>query len=532
MTHLQFLSAIMPVLSILILLVILRLPATRAMPISLALSAFMAWYVWHVPVTVLSASLIEGWIIAATILWILFGALGLLNTLRYSGALDRIRQAFVQLSPDPRVQLIIIAWLFGSFLEGAAGFGTPAAICAPLLLALGFPPLAAVSLALIANSTAVSFGAVGTPVLVGLTQGLGEPDAEIIRQTSVTAISIDLLVASFLPLILCLILCRFFSPLRSWHPGFVIAPFAIISGLAFTLPAYLVARFLGPEFPSLFGALCGLVIVSTMVKKGILLPALAWQFIEQKQQAEASAVPEPGAGMGLLRAWSPYLIVALLLVVSRLNSLPVKALLQKATLEWNDILSSGISASVAPLYLPGTLFLLAALSTMAVQGMNFTQLAEALKTSANTLKGAVISLTAAVPMVRIFLNSSVNQAQLTSMPMELAQLAVGQFSQHWSWFAPFIGALGSFIAGSSTFSNMMFASLQQAVAVQSGLPEHLVLALQMLGANAGNMICVVNVVAAAGVVRLSGQEGRIISYTLLPMLYYCLAAGTVAWLFF
>lgn len=529
MTHLQFLSAIMPVLSIMILLVILRLPATRAMPLSLAISAFMAWYIWQVPGFVVTASLIEGWIIAATILWILFGALGLLNTLRCSNALDRIRQAFVQLSPDPRVQLIIIAWLFGSFLEGAAGFGTPAAICAPLLLALGFPPLAAVSLALIANSTAVSFGAVGTPVLVGLTQGLSQPDAEIIRQASVTAISIDLLVASVLPLLLCLILCRFFSPLKSWRPGFAIAPFAIISGLAFTLPAYLVARFLGPEFPSLLGALCGLVIVSAMVKKGILLPALAWQFIERKQQTEAS---ESATDMGLLRAWSPYLLVALLLVVSRLNSVPVKAFLQSITLEWNDILSSGISASVAPLYLPGTLFLLAALSTVAVQGINFRQLADALKTSANTLKGAIISLAAAVPMVRIFLNSSVNQAQLASMPMELAQLAVSQFSQHWSWFAPFIGALGSFIAGSATFSNMMFASLQQAVAVRSGLPEHLVLALQMLGANAGNMICVVNVVAAASVVRLSGQEGRIISYTLLPMLYYCLAAGAVAWLFF
>lgn len=146
MTKLQFLSAAMPVLSTLLLLVILRLPATRAMPLSLGLSAFTAWYVWQVPGAVITASLIEGWIIAATILWILFGALGLLNTLRHSGALDRIRKTFVYLSPDPRVQLIIIAWLFGSFLEGAAGFGTPAAICAPLLLALGFPPLAAVSL--------------------------------------------------------------------------------------------------------------------------------------------------------------------------------------------------------------------------------------------------------------------------------------------------------------------------------------------------------------------------------------------------
>lgn len=532
MTNLQLLSATMPVLSPLLLLVILRLPASRAMPLSLAVTVFMAWSVWQVPGIVLAASVLEGMVIAATILWILFGALTLLNTLRHSGALNVIRQAFVNLSPDPRIQLIIIAWLFGSFLEGAAGFGTPAAICAPLLLTLGFPPLAAVSLALIANSTAVSFGAVGTPVLVGLTQGLNHPDADTIRQISVTAISIDLLVASLLPLILCLILCRFFSPLKSWRPGFAIAPFAIISGLAFTLPAYLVAKFLGPEFPSMLGALCGLFIVSAMAKKGILTPSPCWQFIPPTEQTGPVDTLAPPPPMGLLQAWSPYLLVALLLVISRLNSLPVKSFLQSITISWGDILASGLSVTVAPLYLPGTLFLVAAIAAMALQGLTLRQFGESVKTSADSLKAAVLSLAAAVPMVRIFLNSSDNAGQLVAMPMELAQLAASQFSQHWNWFAPFIGALGSFIAGSATFSNMMFASLQQSVAEQGGLSENLILALQMLGANAGNMICVVNVVAAASVVRLSGQEGRIISYTLLPMLYYCLAAGTVAWLFF
>jgi lactate permease len=135
-------------------------------------------------------------------------------------------------------------------------------------------------------------------------------------------------------------------------------------------------------------------------------------------------------------------------------------------------------------------------------------------------------------MVRIFLHSDINDAGLVAMPMALAQQAATQLSDGWLWVAPLVGALGSFIAGSATFSNLMFAGFQQAMATEADMAPSLVLALQMLGANAGNMICVVNVVAAASVVGLNGREGEIIRYTALPALYYCLAASAVAWLFF
>jgi lactate permease len=117
------------------------------------------------------------------------------------------------------------------------------------------------------------------------------------------------------------------------------------------------------------------------------------------------------------------------------------------------------------------------------------------------------------------------------MPIELATLAADTFSTSWPFFAPLVGVLGSFIAGSATFSNMMFAGLQQSIAVELGLNERVMLALQMIGANAGNMICVVNVVAAASVVNLVGKEGQIIRFTLVPMLFYSLGAGLIAWIF-
>ena len=522
MTIWQLLTALMPLLSAFMLLVILRLPAKHAMPLSLLCTVVLAYLVWQMPLLQLAAATVEGLVIALTIVWIVFGAILLLKTLQQTGAIEQIKQGFSHVSPDKRVQLIIIAWLFGGFLEGAAGFGTPAAIAAPLLVALGFSPLSAVVLALIADSTAVSFGAVGTPVLVGLAQG-AELTPEALQQTVMTAVTIDIFVASLLPFVMCLIYCRFFQSVPSWRSAFVMLPFCLCSGLAYTVPAYFCALWLGPEFPSVIGAMAGLALVTFMAKKRLLLPN------DSAQNADIStshAVQLTAAA--LIRAWAPYLLVALLLVLSRLDSLPVKALLQRFTLEWPQVFGTDIALSVAPLYLPGSLFVLVALLVPVMQGARFAALKPAFGLSAVMLKPSLIALCAAVPMVRIFLHSDINDAGLPAMPMALAELAATHLSHLWLWAAPLVGALGSFIAGSATFSNLMFAGFQQAVAADAALPPPLVLALQMLGANAGNMICVVNVVAAASVVGLNGKEGDIIRFTALPMLYYCLMASVVA----
>ncbi|WP_213994680.1 L-lactate permease [Arsukibacterium sp.] len=539
MTGLQWLTAAMPLLSVFILLVLLRMPARRAMPLSLLICAVLAYLVWQMPAVQLAAAVVEGLVIAATILWIVFGAVLLLNVLRQTGAIDAIKAGFSTISADKRVQLIIIAWLFGSFLEGAAGFGTPAAIAAPLLVALGFSPLAAVVLALIADSSAVSFGAVGTPVLVGIAQGVPDIAADEVLQVALTAISIDILVASWLPLLMVVMLTRFFSEQKSWRDGLAIAPFALLSGLAFTVPAYLVALLLGPEFPSVLGALLGLAVICAAARYRVLLPAKPWLFASPlpdtlpgeesiaQQPAQSGLLSKPA--MPLWQAWLPYGLVAALLVVSRVPDLPLKQSLQQLAWQWPAIFGTELSVAVSPLYLPGTLFVLVAVvSCFLLQGSAGMLLASC-RQSGRMLLPSAIALAGAVPMVRIFLQSEVNTAGLPAMPIALATAAADYLADSWLWIAPFVGALGSFIAGSATFSNLMFGSFQQAMAIEASLPLTLVLALQMLGANAGNMICVVNVVAAASVVNLQGREGDIIRYTLWPMLFYCIAASSVAW---
>ena len=163
------LLATLPIVAVALLLVLLRWPARRAMPIAYLVTAALGLLVWQVPVRQVAAASINGLVVAATLLYIIFGAILLLNTLRQSGAIQAIRSGFTNVTPDRRIQVVIIAWLFGSFIEGAAGFGTPAAIAVPLLVGLGFPAMGAVMAGMIIQSTPVSFGAVGTPILSGST---------------------------------------------------------------------------------------------------------------------------------------------------------------------------------------------------------------------------------------------------------------------------------------------------------------------------------------------------------------------------
>ncbi len=526
MTLVQIFAATTPVIMVFLLLVIMRLPATRAMPLSLVAMMLVAYGIWQVAPVRIAAAVLEGLFVALSVLWIVFGAIVLLNTLRATGAIDSIRGGFVSISEDRRIQAIIIAWSFGAFLEGASGFGTPAAIAAPLLVALGFPPLAAVTMALIADSSPVSFGAVGTPVLIGVGQGVSDATPEFLQQVSVTTISIDLVVATTLPLLMCAMLTRFFGAARSWREGLQAWPFALLAGFGFTVPAWLVARFLGPEFPSILGGLAGLALTTLFARRNWLTPAHPWRFANEVPRAQVKIE----AQMPLLRAWMPYILVALLLVLTRVDLLPFRAWLNLWEVHTGDILNTGISNGFRPLYLPGTLFVVVALLAGWLQGGRRRDLGDAWRASLTRMIPTAIALATAVPMVRIFLYSDQNSAGLQSMPLELAALAAGTFTQSWPLAAPFVGALGAFVAGSATFSNMMFSGFQSSVAEQLDLPRHLVIALQVLGSNAGNMISVLNVVAAASVVGLVGKEGQIIRFTVGPMLYYCFAAGLCAML--
>ena len=521
-----FAAALSPLLGVLVLLVGLRMPASRAMALSYLITLGAGLFLWQMPpVTILAAS-IEGLAIAASVLWIILGAILLLKLLSEGKAMERIRTGFAALSPEPRVQLVVISWTFGAFLEGAAGFGTPAAITAPLLVALRFSPIGAVTLALVANSSPVAFGAIGTPVAIGLQEGLRQSNAPaggftLIEGAASTAAAIDLLAGSFIPWVLVLLYSRFFSQERSWKSGLAYWRFALFAGFAYTVPTFAVALLLGPELPTLLGALAAIMLVIPAAQRGWLVP-------RSDKAAPGPPAITRSSPLSLLRAWGPYLILAALLLVTRTDLLPIKHALQSASLGWDRVLGTTINIALAPLYLPGTMFLIAAISALFLLPFDHQKILRAGRDTVKITAASAMTLAAAVPMIRVFVHSSDNMAGLPSMPMCLASLAADAAGSSWMIFAPFIGALGSFLSGSATFSNMTFALFQVTAAEQASLQPEIVLAAQILGASAGNMVSVVNVVAAAAVVGLVGREGTIIRFTLVPMLAYTSTVGLLA----
>lgn len=540
------LLAAAPILVAAILLVGFHWPARRTMPLVYLAVVAIAALIWGMPITFLGASTFQGLVITFDILYIIFSAILLLNTLKYSGALASIRAAFTRMSADRRIQVVIIAWLFGSFLEGAAGFGTPAAIVGPLLVALGFPAMAAVMIGLMVQSTPVTFGAVGTPVLVGVTGGL--ETAEFNRQLAQFGLDFatyrQLIVAKaavlhgiigvLMPVFMATMLTRFFGKNRSWKEGLAITPFALFAGLAFTIPYTITGVYLGPEFPSLIGALIGLLLVSPVVRRGWLLPKEAWDFpaVEDWPSywiGRLSATPNLNSdqrSMPVWLAWLPYILLAGLLVFTRLPQIPVGQALQSLLeISFENLLGTQLHAVTTPLYLPGTSLLVVVLLTAWMHGIDRKKFKAAMVDSGRMLLGAGFVLLFTIPMVRVYINSGFNTLDLPSMPIAMAEWAAGQVGMVWPLFAPVVGALGAFIAGSNTISNLMFTLFQYGVAERLGITTTLVVALQVVGAAAGNMLAIHNIVAASATVGLLGREGALLRLTIIPTIYYVLAAG-------
>ncbi len=549
---LAFLS-LLPIIAVAVFLVGFRWPASRAMPICYLVAVALALLVWQVPHLKVAAASVNGLIDALELIFIIFGAILLLNTLQQSGAIAVIRKGFSDITPDRRVQVIIIAWLFGTFVEGSAGFGTPAAVAVPLMVGLGFPAMAAVMAGMIIQCTPVSFGALGTPILVGVhtglsadqniaqyAQGLGFEWYEFLAHIGAKVALLHAMAGTFIPLILIAFLTRFFGKNKSFAEGLQLWKFALFAAFAMTIPYVLVANFFGPEFPSLFGGLIGLAIVVTAARNGFLVPKPeeAWDFPDRSEWETAWMgkiinldQPDTARSMGLFIAWMPYLLIALFLILTRLPGLPFLGLLrgEEATFIIRDIFGTGLGQKLQPFYSPGALFLLVSFITFFLHRMSPSAYAKAWGLSGKTILAAGAALVFTVPMVQVFLNSDGGAMGYDRMPLVLAEGAAGLAGTAWPFFAPFIGGLGAFVAGSNTVSNMMFSLFQYNVGGRIGADPTWIVALQAVGGAAGNVICVHNVVAASAVAGLVGREGDVIRKTLPVFFYYALFTGSVGY---
>jgi lactate permease len=545
------LIAFLPILISGILLVGFKISAKFTMPIIYIITFIIGYYFWGMTLNRILASSLQGLVITVNILWIIFGAIMLLNTLKYSGAIKTIRQNFSGVSDDRRVQVILIAWLLGCFIEGASGFGTPAAVAAPLMVAIGFPTLAAVVFGMMIQSTPVSFGAVGTPLIVGvqggldkssLTQNLNELGSswELFFDIIISEVAlIHAICGTLMPLILVMIMTRFFGSNKSWTEGLSIFKFCIFAALSFTIPYLLSGIFLGPEFPSIIGGVIGLTIVTFAANKKFLLPKDIWKFPTSSEWPDRwngdfiiKEKVRNDKNIYSLNAWAPYIFLAILLVLSRMNE-KVKSILLSVKFEFNDILNElEINASFAGLYLPGGILIFVCIITFFMHKMTLNQISNSIKDSSKSLLSAGFVLIFTVPLVRIMINSGVNSNELVSMPIAMAQSVSNFLGKIYPFFSPTIGAIGAFIAGSNTVSNLMLSQFQFETAKILGISGALMVALQSVGAAAGNMIAIHNVVAASATVGLVGKEGDVIRITIIPLIYYLLLSGIIGILFF
>ncbi|MFI7482193.1 L-lactate permease [Kocuria sp. M1R5S2] len=547
------LLALLPLLLVGVLLAGFRWPAKFAMPVGYLVTVAVALLVWRMSFAGVLAATIEGLIVAVTMLYIVFGALLLLSTLTVGGAMATIRAGFNNISADRRIQAIIIGWLFGSFIEGVSGFGTTAAVVAPLLLAMGFPAMAAVMVGLIVQSTPVSFGAVGTPILVGVANGLGGDPAvaervsvlgltmpEFVNSIGFYTAAIHAVVGILIPLILVTLLTGFFGPDRRFRDGLAVWPFAVYASLAMTVPYVLVARFLGPEFPSMFGGLIGMALVMFTSSKGFLMPQDTFRFGPRASwpgrwmgTIEPAEATDVSTHMSVVRAWAPYALMAGLLVATRVVA-PLKEWLTGLAIPFENILGTEITTTVQPFYLPGFVLILASAFAYLLHRMNAREVARTIRISAGQLAGTAAALLFAVPLVRVLIQSgpALNDSGLSSMPVTLAEGAAAISGGSWPVIAPWIGALGAFVAGSNTISNLTFSQFQYSTGAAIGLdrPE-LVVAAQAVGGAGGNPIAIHNIVAASATVGLLGREGDLLRKTVIVTTYYCLAGGAVAYLF-
>ena len=565
------LLGLLPLVVIAVLMVGLFQPATRTMPIAWVVAAGAAYIGWDMGPKLIAAASIRGALTATRILIIVFGAILLLYTLKQSGAFEVINAGFSSISDDRRVQVILLVFLMGSFIEGAAGFGTPAAIVGPLLVGLGFPPLAAVVVALTGNIMAITFGAVGTPLIIGFEDVVfsGEVGEEIVAtggfdsvgayvaQLGVWAAVIHAIVGIALPFIGVAMMTRFFGEERSIKPALEVLPLTLFAWVSFAIPYVATAVFLGPTFPALLGAMVGLLVVSLTLRAGYFLPEEEWDFGPQENWPEHwIGKIEPGQGVGsstetgdatvaadggtrvedmhsqsmsLGVAWLPYILVALLLVVTRVVD-PIKEFLLDYQLVWTGILGTPYEEAVEILYLPGTLFVGVAVVTYALHGMDTEPIKESWREAIYNIAPAVIALWFAVATVMIMQKtggSPVLDGTTASAGMlqSLSELTVDVTGSGFPFFSGFIGAFGAFIAGSNTVSDILFGLFQFEAAQQTDTPTQVVVGAQAVGGAIGNLISIHNVVAALTVVGLIGEEGRVIRLELIPLAYYGAATG-------
>lgn len=515
--------ALLPIIAALIMMCKFKLSPGKAMPAAWGLTVMSALLIWRMNIAQIAASSLQGIFKSLDIILIIFGAILLLNVLRKSGAIAAINASFNGISNDRRVQIIVIAWLFSGFVEGSSGFGAAPALAAPQLVGLGFPPLIAVAAALICNTLPVPFGAVGIPVQTTVSCVSGQ-----LAEMGITPekFSLDMLdkltfisgISGFLiPLSAIAMMLILSGGERKMRSFIEIIPLTILSAAAYIIPWRCTALYLGPELPSMLGAIVGLPLILLCIKNGFLVPEYVWDF-PGKNSAVLPAPAVNNIRISAFQAWMPYLIMAILLVILRVPALPVNAMLGKVKIVLPDTFGIAGSGAVWKIFCnPGLLpIALIAIGSAFCWKITIREQLQLLKDTGKQIWLPAIAIAASTAVVQVMIASGSNASDLPGMLTCTANAVAKVMGQAFLAASPFIGVLGTFFAGSCTVSDILFAALQFDTAKMLNIDPALAVALQNAGGGLGSMIRISGVIAACATVNAAGREGRVILLNFIP----------------
>lgn len=492
--------AAIPIFFIFWALIIKKMKGYKASLFTAIIAILVAIFVYSMPVKLSLLSTLHGALYGFfPICWIIIGAVFLYNVTVKSGQFEIIKSFMASITNDRRLQALLIAFSFGSFLEGAAGMGAPVAITSAMLVGLGFNPLYAAGICLIANTAPVAFGSVGVPIAIA-SQVSGIPEMAISQMVGRTLPILALIV----PFYLVILMAGFKRSLE-------VLPAMLLSGIVFAVVQWLVANYLGPLLPSLLAGLASIICLMVLLK--YWKPKSIWRFTDEPPQLSDNT-KKYSTGQ-IIRAWSPFLIMTVMIVVwglqpvkETLNSIgQVKFLipgLQNAILN-----SDGTPLIIKPFDLnylsnSGTAMLFAVIISLPLIGMSFKEGAKVYFATLYQLRFTIITITSIVGFAFVANNSGM------SITMAIALASTGFL---FPFFSPILGWLGVFMTGSDTSSNALFCKLQRASAEAIGVDPVITVSANASGGVVGKMISPQSIAVGAAAIGLVGKESELFRFT-------------------
>ncbi|ALA70778.1 lactate permease [Geobacillus stearothermophilus 10] len=467
--------------------------------------------------------------------WIIITSVFLYKLTVKTGHFDIIRNSVVSLTEDRRLQALLIAFSFGAFLEGAAGFGAPVAISAALLAGLGFNPLYAAGICLIANTAPVAFGAVGIPII------------SMEGPTGVPAMEISKMVGRQLPFLSVFIPFYLVLIMAGWKKTVEVLPAIIVSGVSFALTQYFTSNFLGPELPDILSSLVSIVALAVCLK--YWKPKSTFRFATESEVAAAGQVARATQRGGeVFRAWSPFLVLTALIslwgipqvksaltghyegtngLLKLVNAIGVHLTFMPPVPGLNNQILNPSGQPIAAVYklellgAAGTAILLAAVVTKFIIGISWKDWARTFVETLNELKFPIITIASVVGFAYIANSSGMS----TTLGMALAKTG-----PLFPFFSPILGWLGVFITGSDTSSNLLFGNLQKVTATSIGMDPVLALAANSSGGVVGKMISPQSIAVACAAVGLTGKESDLFRFTVKHSVFLIILIGILVYL--